>query len=63
MSSDHYLSVVYGIEALFVLFLVVLSILVRTKYKYFWIGMHMSWRQPFLAGLVGLMHPTSGLKS
>ena len=33
------MSVVYQIEALFVLFSVVLSILIRTKY--FWIGMHM----------------------
>jgi hypothetical protein len=45
------MSVVYQIEALFVLFSVVLSILIRTKY--FWIGMHMSKKRPFLAG-VGL---------
>jgi hypothetical protein len=45
------MSVVYQVEALFVLFSVVVSILIRTKY--FWIGMHMSKKRPFLAG-VGL---------
>ena len=44
MSSD-YISVLYGIEALFVLFSVVLSILFTTKY--YWIGMHMSGKRPF----------------
>ena len=46
------MSVVYQIEALFVLFSVVLSILVRTKY--YWIGMHMYGKHPFLEG-VGLI--------
>jgi hypothetical protein len=43
---SEYLIVVYGIEALFPLFWVVLFILIRMKYN--WIGKHMSGKRPFL---------------